>query len=167
MHRLVDNIPRNPRGHVLGIVGLGNIGKKLAYKALTALGMKTHYYYVVRWLKEVKEELEATFHPTLHDLLGVADCVTLHTPFNAHTQDLINKEAFAAIKHGARLVSSSRGQVVNANALVEALQSGWLAAAGLDVHYHEPRISRVLADMDNVTLTCHNGGAALTTRLMQ
>ncbi|TDZ33378.1 Glyoxylate reductase [Colletotrichum spinosum] len=165
MHSLVSSISRNPRGYVLGMMGLGNISKKLAYKARTALGMEIHYYYVVRSPKEVEEELEATFHPTLHDLLGVADCVTLHTPLNAHTQDSINKEASAAIKDGASLVNTSRGQVFNANALVEALQSGWLAAAGLDVHYHEPRISRVLADMDNVTLTCHNGGAALTTRL--
>ncbi|OLN96791.1 Glyoxylate reductase 1-like protein 1 [Colletotrichum chlorophyti] len=165
MHRLVGSISWNPRGHVLGIVGLGNISKKLAYKARTALGMKIHYYDVVRSPPEVETELEATFHPTLHNLLAVSDCVTLHTPLNAHTQDLINREAFAAMKDGARLVNTARGQVVNEEALIEALKSGRLSAAALDVHYHEPQVAKTLADMDNVTLTCHNGGAAVTTRV--
>ncbi|WYZ46621.1 hypothetical protein EsH8_IX_000846 [Colletotrichum jinshuiense] len=165
MHRLVGSISWNPRDHVLGIVGLGNISKKLAYKARTALGMKIHYYDVVRSPPEVEVELEATFHSTLHDLLAVSDCVTLHTPLNIHTQDLMNREAFAVMKIGSRLINTARGQVVNEEALIEALQSGRLSAAALDVHYHEPQVSKTLADMDNVTLTCHNGGAALTTRI--
>ncbi|KXH30283.1 2-ketogluconate reductase [Colletotrichum simmondsii] len=165
MHRLVGGISWSPRDHVLGIVGLGNISKNLAYKARTALGMKIHYYDVVRSPLEVEEELQATFHPTLHELLAVSDCVTLHTPLNAHTHDLINKEAFAAMKDGARLINTARGEVVNEEALIEALQSGKLSAAGLDVHYHEPQVSKTLADMENVTLTCHNGGAAITTRV--
>ncbi|KAF6808784.1 putative d-mandelate dehydrogenase [Colletotrichum plurivorum] len=164
MHRLVGSISWNPRGHVLGIVGLGNISKKLAHKARAALGMEIHYHDVVRSPPEVEAELGATFHATLHGLLAVADCVTLHTPLNAHTQDLIGREAFAAMKEGARLVNTARGQVVNEEALIEALRSGKVSAAALDVHYHEPQVSRELADMDNVTLTCHNGGAALTTR---
>ncbi|KAL0932863.1 putative d-mandelate dehydrogenase [Colletotrichum truncatum] len=165
MHRLVGSISWNPRGHVLGIVGLGNISKKLAYKARTALGMEIHYFDVIRSSPELEKELEATFHSTLHELLAVSDCVTLHTPLNAHTHDLMNKEAFSVMKKGARLVNTARGQVVNEEALIEALQSGRLSAAALDVHYHEPQVSQVLADMDNVTLTCHNGGAALTTRM--
>ncbi|KAF3809668.1 putative 2-hydroxyacid dehydrogenase UNK4.10 [Colletotrichum gloeosporioides] len=165
MHKLVGSISWNPRDHVLGIVGLGNISKKLAYKARTALGMKIHYFDVVRSPPEVENELEATFHSNLHELLAVSDCVTLHTPLNAHTQDLFNRETFAAMKDGARLVNTARGQLVQEDALVEALQSGKLSAAALDVHYHEPQVSKVLADMDNVTLTCHNGGAALTTRM--
>ncbi|KXH59638.1 2-ketogluconate reductase [Colletotrichum salicis] len=149
MHRLVGGISWSPRDHVLGIVGLGNISKKLAYKARTALDMKIHYYDVVRSPPEVEEELQATFHPTLHQLLA----------------DLINKEAFAAMKNGARLINTARGEVVNEEALIGALQSGKLSAAGLDVHYHEPQVSKTLADMENVTLTCHNGGAAIITRV--
>lgn len=164
-HRLVGSISHNPRGHVLGIVGLGNISKLLAHKARAALGMEIHYYDVVRSSPEVEEALSATFHSTLHGLLAVADCVSLHTPLNAHTQDLMNKEAFAAMKDGARLVNTARGQVVNEDALIEALRSGKLRGAGLDVHYHEPQVSQELAAMDNVVLTCHNGGAAITTRM--
>jgi lactate dehydrogenase-like 2-hydroxyacid dehydrogenase len=165
MHKLVGSISWNPRGHILGIVGLGNISKNLARKARLALGMEIHYYDVVRSSSEVEAELEATFHPTLHGLLAVADCVSLHTPLNKHTQDLMNREAFAAMKQGARLVNTARGQIVNEEALVEALNSGKLSGAGLDVHYYEPQVSKELAAMDNVVLTAHNGGAAVTTRV--
>ncbi|KAJ4321130.1 hypothetical protein N0V84_005482 [Fusarium piperis] len=164
-HKLVGSISFNPRGHILGIVGLGNISKLLAHKARAALGMEIHYYDVVRAPTKVEQELQATYHATLHELLMVADCVTLHTPLNAHTQDLMNDKAFAAMKDGARLVNTARGQVVNEDALIAALESGKISAAGIDVHYHEPQVSKVLAAMDNVTMTCHNGGAAITTRI--
>ncbi|KAI9149931.1 Glyoxylate reductase 1 [Paramyrothecium foliicola] len=144
MHKLVGSISYNPRGHVLGIVGLGNI---------------------MRASKEVEDRIGATFHGSLHSLLGVADCISLHTPLNAHTQDLINREAFAAMKDGSRLINTARGQVVNEEALIEALKSGKLSGAGLDVHYHEPQVSKELAAMDNVVLTSHSGGAAITTRI--
>lgn len=164
-HRLVATISYNPRGHVLGIVGLGNISKKLAHKARAGLGMEIHYYDVVRSPPEVEEQLGATYHSSLHELLAVSDCVTLHTPLNKHTHDLMNREAFAAMKKGARLINTARGEVVNEEALIEALKSEQISAAGLDVHYHEPQVSKELAAMDNVTLTCHNGGAAITTRI--
>ncbi|KAI8624629.1 D-isomer specific 2-hydroxyacid dehydrogenase [Xylariaceae sp. FL1651] len=163
-HKLIATISANPRDHVLGIIGLGNISKKLAYKARTALGMKIHYYDIVRSTPEVEQELEATFHDSLHDLLAVADCVSLHTPLNKHTQDLIDNEAFAAMKTGARIINTARGPVVN-EALIAALKSGKVSAAGLDVHYHEPQVSKELAQMENVTLTTHIGGGALNTRI--
>ncbi|KAH7183410.1 uncharacterized protein B0J16DRAFT_373865 [Fusarium flagelliforme] len=165
MHKFIATISYNPRGHVLGIVGLGNISKLVANKARLALGMKIHYFDVVRSPPEIEEELQVTYHSSLHSLLNIADCVTLHTPLNAHTQDMFNKETFAAMKDGARLVNTARGQIVNEEALVEALKSGKISAAGLDVHYHEPQVSTELAEMDNVILTCHNGGAAITTRI--
>jgi lactate dehydrogenase-like 2-hydroxyacid dehydrogenase len=165
MHKFVATISYNPRDHILGVVGLGNISKRVANKARLALGMKIHYYDVVRSPPEVEEELEATYHSSLHSLLNIADCVTLHIPLNAHTQDLINTEAFAAMKDGARLVNTARGQVVNEEALIEALKSGKISAAGLDVHYHEPQVSKDLAVMDNVILTCHTAGSAVSTRV--
>ncbi|RBR09316.1 uncharacterized protein FIESC28_09924 [Fusarium coffeatum] len=165
MHKFIAMISYNPRGHVLGIVGLGNISKLVAQKARLALGMKIHYFDIVRSPSEVEEELQATYHSSLHSLLSIADCVTLHTPLNAHTQDMINKEAFGAMKDGARLVNTARGQIVNEEALIDALKSGKISAAGLDVHYHEPQVSKELAEMDNAILTCHNAGAAVTTRI--
>ncbi|KAK8038338.1 hypothetical protein PG994_015105 [Apiospora phragmitis] len=160
-HRLIATISANPRGHVLGLVGLGRISKRLAHKARAALGMAIHYHDVVRSPPEVEWELGAVFHPTLPGLLAVVDCVSLHTPLTAATRDLMDESAFAAMMPGARLVNTSRGPLVNEDALVAALRSGRLAAAALDVHYHEPH----LAAMENVTLTTHVGGGALDTRI--
>ncbi|KAF3762032.1 hypothetical protein M406DRAFT_265806 [Cryphonectria parasitica EP155] len=164
-HKVIATISANPRGHVLGIIGLGNISKKLAYKARTALGMEIHYYDIVRSSEETERELGVIYHATLHSLLAVADCVSIHTPLNAHTYDLINDEAIAAMKSGSRLINTARGQVVNEDALIRALESGKISAAGLDVHYHEPQVSKKLAAMENVTLTTHIGGGALNTRI--
>ncbi|KAK5069273.1 hypothetical protein LTR64_008432 [Lithohypha guttulata] len=163
-HKLIATISQNPAGHILGIVGLGSISKKLAYKA-KALGMEIHYYDVVRLASEEETRLGVTFHETLQSLLEVADCVTLHTPLNKHTKNLMNKNTISKMKPGARLINTARGEVVEEEALTEALKSGHLSAAALDVHYHEPQVSRVLASMENVTLTTHVGGGALNTRI--
>ncbi|GAM39862.1 hypothetical protein TCE0_034r11750 [Talaromyces pinophilus] len=164
-HRLIATISRNPRNHVLGIVGFGNISKKLAHKAKTALGMKIHYFDIVRASTAEEEALEATYHSSLDELLKVADCVSLHTPLNKHTQDLIGSKQLALMKPGGRIVNTARGQVLNEDALIEALNSGHISAAALDVHYHEPQVSPILAKMENVTLTTHIGGGALETRI--
>lgn len=164
-HKLIATISQNPRGHILGIVGLGNISKRLAHKARTALGMEIHYYDVVRASPEDEARLEATYHASLNDLLKIADCISLHTPLNKHTKDLINEHTISLMKPGSRLVNTARGEVVEEKALVAALKSGHLSAAGLDVHYYEPQVSPELAKMDNVTLTTHIGGGALDTRI--
>ena len=164
-HKLIATISQNPRGHILGVVGFGNISKKLAYKARMALGMNIHYFDIVRADSRVEKELEATYHDSLDELLKVADCITLHTPLNSHTLDLINERALGLMKPGSRIVNTARGEVLNEDALIKALQSGHLSAAALDVHYHEPQVSPVLAGMENVTLTTHIGGGALDTRI--
>ncbi|KAL1612857.1 hypothetical protein SLS60_001087 [Paraconiothyrium brasiliense] len=164
-HRLIATISANPRDHVLGIVGLGNISKKLAYKARAALGMEIHYFDVVRASSEVENELGATYHESLDDLLTIADCVSLHTPLNKHTKDLIGEKQLATMKKGSRIINTARGQVLNEDALVSALHSGHISAAGLDVHYHEPQVSKELAAMPQVTLTTHIAGGALNTRI--
>ncbi|CAG8928433.1 unnamed protein product [Penicillium salamii] len=164
-HKLIATISQNPRGHILGVVGFGNISKKLAYKARMALGMEIHYFDIVRADLDVEAELGATFHGSLDELLRVADCVSLHTPLNAHTFDLIDERALGLMKPGSRIVNTARGEVLNEEALIKALQSGHLSSAALDVHYHEPQVSAVLAGMHNVTLTTHIGGGALDTRI--
>lgn len=164
-HKLIATISHNPRGHVLGIVGFGNISKKLAYKARMALGMKIHYFDIVRAHPKEEDDLEATYHDSLDDLLRAADCITLHTPLTNHTQDLIDARALSLMKPGSRLVNTARGQIVKEDALIEALESGHISAAALDVHYYEPQVSSKLASMENVTLTTHIGGGALETRI--
>lgn len=82
-HKLIATISHNPRGHVLGVVGFGNISKKLDFKARTALGMRIHYFDIVRADPKEERGLEARYHDSLDD--QVADYVTLHTPLNEHT----------------------------------------------------------------------------------
>ena len=161
---ILNSNSRNPRGHVLGIVGFGGIGRKLAHKAHAALGMEIHYYDVVRASPELEAQGgEAVYHSDLASLLAISDCVSLHTPLNKHTRNLMNAETIGMMKTGARLINTARGQVVEEGALVDALKSGKLSAAGIDVHYHEPQVSKELAAMENVTLTPHLGGVAVET----
>ncbi|KAF2112228.1 2-ketogluconate reductase [Lophiotrema nucula] len=164
-HKLIATISSNPRDHILGIVGLGNISKKLAYKARTALGMDIHYFDVVRASQEEERALGATYHSTLDSLLEVADCISLHCPLNKHTQDLISTPQLSMMKAGSRIINTARGQVLNEDALVAALERGHISAAGLDVHYHEPQVSKKLSEMPQVTLTTHIAGGALNTRI--
>jgi lactate dehydrogenase-like 2-hydroxyacid dehydrogenase len=164
-HKLIATISRNARDHILGIVGFGNISKKLAYKARTALGMKIHYFDIVRADVQEEQAIDGVYHSSLDELLKVADCLSLHTPLNKHTQDLIDTRALSLMKPGSRIVNTARGPVLNEDALVEALESGHISAAGLDVHYHEAQVSQKLAQMENVTLTTHIGGGALETRI--
>lgn len=164
--KMIATISQNPRGHVLGIVGLGSISKKLAAKARLALGMKIHYFDIVRADLEEEQVLGATYHESLDDLLKIADCVTLHMPLNEHTRDFqIDAKALSLMKPGSRIINTARGPNLNEDALVHALEIGHISAAALDVHYHEPQVSPRLASMDNVTLTTHIGGGALDTRV--
>ncbi|KAL4805145.1 D-isomer specific 2-hydroxyacid dehydrogenase [Aspergillus unguis] len=163
-HKELATISHNPRGHILGLVGLGNISKQLVVKA-QALGLIVHYFDVVRQDPKVEQALGVTYHDSLESLLRVSDCVSLHTPLNQHTRHLINRDTLKLMKPGARLINTARGEVVEEEALIEALENGSLSAAGLDVHYHEPQVSPRLAAMDNVTLTTHIAGGAVNTRI--
>ncbi|OAA59114.1 D-mandelate dehydrogenase [Niveomyces insectorum RCEF 264] len=120
---------------------------------------------VFRHFTRAQLAARTTFHATLPGLLAAADCVSVHTPLTPQTRDLLDAAAFAAMKPGVRVINTARGPVVHEDALIAALQSGHVAAAALDVHYHEPQVSPVLAAMENVTLTPHVGGGALNTRI--
>lgn len=163
-HRLLGSISRNPKGHVLGIVGLGNISRLLTRKA-QAIGMTVCYYDVVRQTEDAEKSLNVTWKPTLKELFEISDCVSLHVPLNSSTKNLINHESISWMKPGSRLINTARGEIVEEQPLIDALKSGMLHAAALDVHYNEPQVNPELAAMDNVTLTTHCGGGALETRM--
>lgn len=153
----------NPRGRSLGIIGLGNIGYKIAEKAYNGFGMKIYYNDVARKSTDQEKAVEATFFESLDDMLGASDCIVLATPFFG-TQ-LVNSERLTKFKKGSRFVNIARGTLVDEDALVKALESDHLFAAGLDVHAHEPHVHPELIKMRNVTLTCHNAGGALDTNI--
>ena len=156
-------VSHNPRGHTLGIVGLGNIGYAIAKKAYLAFGMHIAYNDVVRKSRSQEQMVEADFYDELGDMLAVSDCVLIATPFAGKT--LITASTLAKFKRGSRLVNIARGSLVDEEALADAIDSGHVSAAGMDVHAHEPHVSARLIRSGAVTLTSHTGGAALETAI--
>ncbi|KAH6876430.1 D-isomer specific 2-hydroxyacid dehydrogenase [Thelonectria olida] len=163
-NRNLAPVSRNPNaGFSLGIIGFGRIGRRIAEKAYKALDMKILYNDVVQAPKSVEQSLEATFHKSADTLLAEADCVLVATPFAGET--LLSKAGLAKMKKGARLVNIARGKLIDEADLVEALKSGHLSAAGLDVFQNEPHISPELVKMKNVELLSHNAGASLDSHI--
>jgi len=149
-------------GKTLGIVGLGRIGGAVAHRA-AGFGMRIIYYGPRRHL-EKERELSAEYKP-LEDLLRESDFVSLHLPLTRDTYRLIGREELRLMKRSAILVNTSRGQIVDEEALVEALKEGWIAGAGLDVYWREPvKEGSGLLDLENVVLTPHIGSATREAR---
>jgi len=150
------------RGKLLGIVGLGGIGARVAARA-RAFGMEIAYHSRHPAPAEVTEALEAERMP-LERLLVEADVVSLHCPLTPETHHLVGAAELAAMKPSAVLINAARGPVVDERALAEALAAGTIAAAGLDVYEHEPRVEPGLLALDNVVLAPHLGSATVETR---
>lgn len=149
-------------GATLGIVGMGRIGSAVAKRA-TGFGMKILYYDVTR-REELEEELGLTF-TDLGSLLRESDFVTLHLPLTKETHHLIGKREFEIMKCTAILINTSRGPIVDQGALYEALKSGQIAAAGLDVSDPEPiSPDDPLLSLDNCVVLPHIGSATVATR---
>ena len=150
-------------GKALGIVGMGRIGQAVARRA-RAFGLSIHYHNRRRLPAVVEADLGATFHADLDDLLRAADIVTIHTPLNADSRDLIDARRIGLMRPHVYLINTSRGGIVDEAALVDALEAGLLAGAGLDVWEHEPRIDPRLLALPNVVMTPHMGSATLEGR---
>ncbi|MBZ0297846.1 MAG: D-glycerate dehydrogenase [Anaerolineae bacterium] len=142
-------------GNTLGIVGYGQIGQAVARRA-RAFGMNVIY------TRRVPDHDPAC--RSLEDLLAEADFVSLHTPLLPETHHLINAQRLQSMKPGAYLINMARGPVVDEAALVDVLQSGHLAGAGLDVFEREPEVHPALFTMDNVVLAPHIGGGTTQSR---
>jgi lactate dehydrogenase-like 2-hydroxyacid dehydrogenase len=150
------------RGKCLGIVGLGAIGARVAQRA-RAFGMSIAYHGRHPAPAEVVAELQAE-RLDLDELLAAADVLSLHCPLTAETRHLIGARELALMKPTAILVNAARGPVVDERALLEALQEGRIASAGLDVYEHEPRVEPGLLGLENVVLSPHLGSATVETR---
>jgi lactate dehydrogenase-like 2-hydroxyacid dehydrogenase len=150
---------------VLGLVGFGRIGIATARRAHHGFGMRIAYYGRREALPDVVRELDAQFYPELKDLLAASDFVSLHIPGGAETNGLIGADALAAVKPGAYLINTARGGVVDHAALANALRSGHLAGAGLDVYPAEPQVPGELLGLENVVLLPHLGSATRETRI--
>lgn len=147
------------RGKTLGVVGYGNIGKQLSVLA-ESLGMRVMFYDVETKLK-LGNSKQAD---TLEDLLSEADVVSMHVPATEQTNNMIDAGALSLMKPSAVLINASRGNVIDLEALADALEAGKLLGAAIDVYPEEPKsnnepfVSR-LQKLDNVLLTPHIGGS--------
>ena len=143
------------RGKYLGIIGLGNIGKRLGRLA-RALNMNIIGYDVVPIDEEFAKEV-GLMKADLDTLLQSSDYISIHVPLLDSTYHLINAQKISTMKKTAKIINTSRGGVVDEDALYEALKNGDLGGVALDVFEKEPAIGNKLAELDNVILTPHIG----------
>ncbi len=148
---------REVTGKTLGIVGFGRIGQAMARRA-AGFGMRILY------TGPRDAGIPGTSRTDLDVLLAASDFVSLHCPLTDATRDLISRERIALMKPGAVLINTSRGPVVDEEALADALEEGRLFAAGLDVFRDEPRVPERLRSAENAVLTPHVGSGTVETR---
>lgn len=148
-------------GSRLGIIGMGRVGRAFAAKA-RGFDMDIHYYN--RSELPADQAQGAVYHDTVESLLGVADFLSLHCPATPETTDLMNAERLALLPQGAVIVNTARGALVDEDALVAALKSSHIAAAGLDCFKVEPGGNPAFAAHDNIFMLPHIGSATRQTR---
>ena len=148
-------------GKTLGIVGMGRIGQAVARRA-RGFAMKILYSDIRRLPPEVEQG--AQYFANVRDMLPHCQILTLHAPASPETELMMNAETLALLPRGAVLVNAARGQLVDEDSLIAALQSGHLFAAGLDVFRNEPNFDLRFAALPNVFLVPHMGSATVETR---
>ncbi|WQF77219.1 Putative D-isomer specific 2-hydroxyacid dehydrogenase, catalytic domain-containing protein [Colletotrichum destructivum] len=146
---------RDPQGKVLGILGMGGIGRNVAKKA-AAFGMSVRYFNRTRLDAALEAECGAEY-VDFETLLRESDVISLNLPLNAQTRHTISHAQFALMKPGVVIVNTARGAVIDEAALVDALASGRVASAGLDVFENEPDVHPGLLDNPNVLIVPHMG----------
>lgn len=150
-------------GKTLGIIGFGRIGEAVAIRA-KAFGMNIIYNKRHRLPANVEEELSIGFEPDLDRLVGRADIISLHCPLTSETDKIINAQRIALMKPDAYIINSSRGELIDEAALIDALEAGKIGGAGLDVYTHEPAVDPRLLAIPNVVLLPHLGSATFEGR---
>lgn len=150
-------------GKTLGLIGAGRIGERVAYRLTHGFDMKVVYHDVVRNEKLEKED-RSVYKETIEEVLKEADFVSVHTPLLPETKHLINEERLKIMKPTAFLINTSRGPVVDENALLKALKEGWIKGAGIDVMEFEPNPISGLTDLPNIIITPHIASARESAR---
>lgn len=152
------------RGRKLGILGMGRIGRAVAQRA-AAFGCATHYHNRRRLRPETEAQYGATWWESLDQMVARMDILSVHCPHDPATFHLINARRIKLMKPSAVIVNTSRGEVVDENALTRALRAGELAGAGLDVYAHGTDVNPRLRAQPNVVLLPHMGSATEEGRL--
>ncbi|SLN48976.1 Glycerate dehydrogenase [Roseivivax jejudonensis] len=151
-------------GKRLGILGMGRIGQAVARRA-RAFGMQVHYHNRRRLRPEAEAALEATYWDSLDQMLARVDVLSVNCPHTPATFHLLNARRLKLMKPSAVIVNTSRGEVIDENALARRLRAGDLAGAGLDVYEHGTDVNPELRDLPNVVLLPHMGSATREGRL--
>lgn len=150
-------------GKRLGIIGMGRIGQAVARRA-RAFGLSIAYHNRNRLPFEVEQELEAKWHADVDGLLSTSNIVSIHCPLNADSRGMIDARRIALMGTEAYLINTSRAEVTDEAALIEALDQGRIAGAGLDVYTHGPAVDPRLLALSNVVLQPHMGSATFEGR---
>jgi lactate dehydrogenase-like 2-hydroxyacid dehydrogenase len=148
-------------GERLGILGMGRIGRAVADRA-RSFGMKIHYYNRSRLDKTL--EKDAIYHKSLKSLLSVSDFFSINCPATKETKHIINKESLKYFPDGAIISNSARGDMIDDEAMVDALKKGKIYSLGLDVYNGEPNIHSEYLNLPNVFVLPHLGSATIGTR---
>jgi glyoxylate reductase len=151
-------------GRRLGILGMGRIGQAVARRA-RVFGMQIHYHNRRRLRPEVEQELEATWWESLDQMVARMDVISVNCPHTPSTFHLMNARRLKLMKESAVIVNTSRGEVIDENALTRALRSGEIAGAGLDVFEHGADVNPRLRQLPNVVLLPHMGSATVEGRI--
>jgi glyoxylate reductase len=150
-------------GKSLGIIGMGRIGQAVAARA-RAFGLSILYHNRHRLPLTVEEELQASYVPELDAMLEASDIISIHCPHSEETHELLDARRIGLLKPTAYLINTSRGEIVDEGALIESLEKGRIAGAGLDVYTHEPEVDPRLLALSNVVLLPHMGSATFEGR---
>jgi lactate dehydrogenase-like 2-hydroxyacid dehydrogenase len=152
-------------GKTLGLIGMGRIAQAMARKAHHGFAMNIIYHDPFPPDEEVISDLQATSCSSPEDVLRQADFVSLHCPGGKATHHLMNTHRIGLMKPTAHLINTARGDVVDTDALIDALTNSKIAGAGLDVFEGEPAVNQALLDLENVSLLPHLGSATEETRV--
>jgi lactate dehydrogenase-like 2-hydroxyacid dehydrogenase len=152
-------------GKTLGLIGIGRIGRAVARRAHLGFGMKIIYHDPYPLSDADTLVLGAERKDSIEAVLRESDFVSLHCPATPETRHLMNAARFAQMRKGSILINTARGDVVNENDLIAALEAGTIGGAGLDVFEKEPLVPAALSSMENVVLLPHLGSATTETRV--
>ncbi len=150
-------------GRRLGILGMGRIGQAVARRA-AAFGMQVHYHNRKRLRPEVEDEFEATYWESLDQMVARMDVISINCPSTPSTFHLLNARRLKLLKPTAVIVNTSRGEVIDENALTRMLRAGEISGAGLDVYEHGTDVNPRLRELTNVVLLPHMGSATVEGR---
>lgn len=151
-------------GRRLGILGMGRIGQAVARRA-AAFGMQIHYHNRHKLRAEIEDELAATYWESLDQMVARMDVLSINCPHTPSTFHLINARRLKLMKPEAVIVNTSRGEVIDENALTRMLRAGGIAGAGLDVYEHGAEVNPRLRALRNVVLLPHMGSATVEGRI--